>query len=240
MQGKLVAQVAGDQPASELLKRIKGEKAKSGKKEKPLPPIKPEEIPFEIPESWVWCRLGEIIDKIVGGGTPSKINPFFWDGNIPWASVKDLKGKFLYDTVDKITEIAIKGSSTNLIHANNIIVCTRMGLGKICINKVDTAINQDLKALFLNKNIEQEYFYYYYKTLKIVGSGMTVNGIKQKQLLNFLLPLPPLSEQKRIVAEVEKQMEKTRQLKEHIVASQDGTEQLLKALLREAFEGEES
>jgi restriction endonuclease S subunit len=62
VQGKLIKQDKKDEPASELLKRIKAEKAKSGKKEKPLPPIKPEEIPFEIPESWVWCRLGEIIE----------------------------------------------------------------------------------------------------------------------------------------------------------------------------------
>ena len=60
VQGKLVKQDPDDEPASELLKRIKAEKAKSGKKENPLPPIKPEEIPFEIPENWVWCRLGEI------------------------------------------------------------------------------------------------------------------------------------------------------------------------------------
>jgi len=60
VQGKLVPQDPTDGPASELLKRIKAEKAKSGKKEKPLPPIKPEEIPFEIPENWVWCRLGDL------------------------------------------------------------------------------------------------------------------------------------------------------------------------------------
>ena len=61
VQGKLVKQDPKDEPASELLKRIKDEKAKSGKKEKPLPPIKPEEIPFEIPKSWVWCRLGAML-----------------------------------------------------------------------------------------------------------------------------------------------------------------------------------
>lgn len=236
VQGKLVLQDKNDEPASELLKRIKAEKAKSGKKEKLLPPIKPDEIPFDIPENWVWCRLGDVIDSIVGGGTPSKMNASYWNGNIPWASVKDLKGKFLHDTIDKITEIAIESSSTNLIPANNIIVCTRMGLGKICINKIDTAINQDLKAVFLNKNIEPEYFYNYYRTLKIIGSGMTVNGIKQEQLLNFHFPLPPLSEQKRIVAEIEKQLAKTKLVKEHIIANQQATEQLLKALLHQAFE----
>lgn len=239
VQGKLVAQDPKDEPASELLKRIKEEKALSGKKEKPLLPIKSEKIPFEIPENWIWCRLGEVIINLVGGGTPSKMNAAFWNGNIPWASVKDLKQKFLYDTIDKISEIAIKSSSTNLIPANNVIVCTRMGLGKITINKVETTINQDLKAVFLSNYVEQEYFYNFYKTLKIIGSGMTVNGIKQEQLLNYPFPLPPLSEQKRIIAEIKKQLAKTKQLKEHVIANQQATEQLLKALLHQAFEVEE-
>lgn len=67
VQGKLVAQDPKDEPASELLKRIKAEKAKSGKKEKPLPPIKLEEIPFEIPENWVWCRLGDVCKNVNDG-----------------------------------------------------------------------------------------------------------------------------------------------------------------------------
>jgi type I restriction enzyme S subunit len=84
VQGKLVPQDNNDEPASELLKRIKPEKAKSGKKEKPLPPIKPEEIPFEIPEIWVWCRLGEICNQITDGEhlTPPKKNKFWTDAFI--------------------------------------------------------------------------------------------------------------------------------------------------------------
>src|SRR5690606_29608641 len=77
VQGKLVPQDPKDEPASELLKRIKAEKATlrqaqgKGKKEKPLRPIKPEEIPFEIPENWVWCRLGEICENITKGSSPN-------------------------------------------------------------------------------------------------------------------------------------------------------------------------
>ena len=76
-----MAQDPKDEPASELLKRIKAEKAAlrqaqgKGKKEKPLPPIKPDEIPFEIPENWVWCRLGEVIQLISGQDLkPSEYN----------------------------------------------------------------------------------------------------------------------------------------------------------------------
>jgi type I restriction enzyme S subunit len=67
VQGKLVKQNPNDEPANELLKRIKTEKTKSGKKEKPLPPIKAVEIPFEIPESWVWCRLGDVTLSMTNG-----------------------------------------------------------------------------------------------------------------------------------------------------------------------------
>ena len=62
VQGKLVKQDPKDEPASELLKRIKSEKSKSGKKEKTLPPIKPEDTPFDIPDNWVWCRLDDILN----------------------------------------------------------------------------------------------------------------------------------------------------------------------------------
>lgn len=82
VQGKLVKQDKKDEPASELLKRIKAEKAKSGKKEKPLPSIKPEEIPFEIPENWVWCRLGEITDY----GSSPKAEPSVMKSSIVYFS----------------------------------------------------------------------------------------------------------------------------------------------------------
>jgi restriction endonuclease S subunit len=250
VQGKLVApspleRAEGEafEPASELLKKIKDERQKliaekKLKKEKELPPIKPEEIPFVIPENWVWCRFGEIIISIIGGGTPSTSNLDFWNGNMPWASVKDLNTKYLLDTKDKITELAIKSSSTNLIPKGNIIVCTRMGLGKIVINKIDTAINQDLKALFLSKFINQEYFYNHYKTLEIIGKGMTVNGIRQEELLNYLIPIPPLVEQNRIVQKLDELMQNCNELETSIKQSESQNEKLLQQVLREALRKE--
>ena len=98
VQGKLVPQDPNDEPAGELLKRIKAEKEKSGKKEKPLPLIKPEEIPFEIPESWVWCRLGEIA-YVTSGSTPSK--DAFVDEGIPFLKMYNLRSQeidFQYKT----------------------------------------------------------------------------------------------------------------------------------------------
>jgi type I restriction enzyme S subunit len=136
----------------------------------------------------------------MGGGTPSKQNHNFWGGNIPWASVKDLSGDKLSCTIDKITVAGLENSSSNLVPAGNIIVCTRIGLGKIVINEIDVAINQDLRAIFLSKDtVLKEYFIYFYKSIDIKGSGTTVKGISLEELHSLLFPLPPFGEQCRIV-----------------------------------------
>ncbi len=212
VQGKLVPQDKNDKPASELLKRIQAEKAalvKNGKlkKEKPLPPITEDEIPYDLPEGWVWCRLGNIIFDNVGGGTPSKQHAEYWNGEIPWASVKDLNCDVLTQTQDHITQLGLENSTSNLIQPGAIIVCMRMGLGKIAVSKIAVAINQDLRALTLSKeNVLPNYFIYWYKTLTIEGGGMTVKGITISELSRMLFPLPPLKEQQRIVAKVDELM----------------------------------
>lgn len=218
VQGRLVPQYLHDEPASVLLERIKAEKAKLTKegkirKEKPLPPITEEEIPYDLPEGWAWCRLGEVIEQNIGGGTPSKGNSSYWNGDIPWASVKDLSSKTLSSTQDRITLLGLDSSSSNLIPPGNIIVCTRMGLGKIAVNTIPVAINQDLRALSISNNIDKEYFINFYSSLSIAGSGMTVKGISIDELHCMLLPLPPLAEQQRIVAKVDELMTLCNELK---------------------------
>lgn len=212
VQGKLVPQNVHDEPAAELLKRIQQEKArlvKEGKikKGKPLPPVVEDEIPYDLPNGWVWCRLGDVILQNIGGGTPSKQNPDFWNGEIPWASVKDLNCDRLTRTIDTITATGLENSSSNLIPAGSIILCTRMGLGKIAVNEIDVAINQDLRAVFLPKDhVNMDYFIYFYKAQEIVGSGMTVKGISLDELHSLLFPLPPFAEQQRIIAKVDELM----------------------------------
>ncbi len=208
VQGKLVPQDKTDEHASVLLKRIKAEKEqliKAGKlkREKPLSVITEEDIPYDLPDGWVWCRLGDIIQKSIGGGTPSKQDSEYWDGTIPWASVKDLNCDILEKTRDHISEKGLLESASNLIPAGVIIICTRMGLGKIVINTVPVAINQDLRALFISQeSLEYAYFINWYKVQDIQGDGMTVKGITIETISNMLFPLPPLAEQHRIVAKV--------------------------------------
>lgn len=211
VRGKLVPQDPQDEPASALLKRIQAEKARlvAGgkiKKDKPLPGIGEEEKPYKLPQGWAFSRFGNLLHSIKSGGTPSKQNPSFWDGDIPWASVKDLKfGEPIYTTQDKITEAGLNAGSS-LAEVGSILICTRMGLGKIGEARIDVAINQDLKAVTLSPLIDKQYFINFYKTLSIAGSGMTVAGIRQEELLEFIVPLPPLAEQSRIVAKVDELM----------------------------------
>ncbi|NLD16669.1 MAG: restriction endonuclease [Tissierellia bacterium] len=220
IQGKLVEQREEDGTAEELYKQIQEDKKKliregKIKKTKELPEITEDEIPFDIPESWKWVRLGDIIDNDLGGGTPSKQKPSYWNGNIPWMSVKDFSNNppnRVEDTLEKITEEGLYKSSSNFIPASNIIVCTRVGLGKIAVNVVDVAINQDLRALFLSKYIDKKYFLHYYSRKNVVGKGTTVKGIKREELLRYLFPLPPVAEQKRIVAKIEELVPLAKQL----------------------------
>lgn len=211
IEGKLTRQLPEDGNAADLLKKIKAEKArlikeKKIKKEKPLPEIRDDEIPFEIPDNWCWVRLGDIVLKDMGGGTPAKDNPKFWNGTIPWMSVKDFSSAnngVVNDTLDHITAEGLEGSSTNLIDTSAVVLCVRMGLGRYAKLSKPTAINQDLRAFWLSKNIEEKYFLKFYSSINIKGTGTTVKGIKRIELLKLCFPMPPLREQKRIVARLE-------------------------------------
>lgn len=208
VRGKLVAQDAGDEPAGELLKRIRAAKAqlvKAGKfKEAKVPATILGDLPAnQLPQNWRWVPFGATVDMHRGGGTPSKANSTYWNGEILWASVKDIgKSKYLDNTIDRITKVGLADSSSNLIEPGNLIVVTRMGLGKVSINRVPVAINQDLRALSLSSLMSIDYCYIYFKTHGFEGSGLTVKGIKIEELLGIAFPLPPLAEQQRIVAKV--------------------------------------
>lgn len=165
------------------------------------------EFPYTIPKNWKWTTIQSIVSKDVGGGTPSKSMPEYWkNGDIPWMSVKDFssaKNGILDDTIDHITQAGLDNSSSNLVDEEAIIICMRMALGKIVKINKPMAINQDLRAIWLKSFIDNNYFVFFYSTLKVEGHGMTVAGISKAQLMSYPFPLPPLAEQKRIVERVE-------------------------------------
>ena len=160
-----------------------------------------------LPKGWVCTPLTEAIDKIVGGGTPSKAVSSYYEGEIPWMTVKDMNKFRPIDTMDHISQEGVNNSSTNVIPAGTPIIATRMSLGKIVRANFDSAINQDLKAIFLNNEINDYYFEYWYRSMapiiESIGTGTTVKGIKLTQLHALDFMLPPLPEQKRIVEKLD-------------------------------------
>ncbi len=210
VRGKLVAQDASDEPAAELLKRIAKEKAqlvKAGEIKEAKPFAMADVTLMPVPQGWQVVPLGEVINRHVGGGTPSKNDHSYWGGDIRWASVKDVgKAKYVDDTIDRITQKGLESSSSNLVPAGNLIVVTRMGLGQLSINRVPVAINQDLRALFLSPFVDIDFVYNFFLTYGMEGTGLTVKGIKIEELLGIPFPLPPLAEQRRIVGRVEELM----------------------------------
>lgn len=196
VQGKLVEQRFEDIPALDWIR----------KSDNPIVEISPNSS-IQAPSGWVSITLGSVIASNVGGGTPSKNNPNYWNGNIHWASVKDVQNhKFIDSTIDKITEEGLQNSSANLIPPFRLIVVTRMGLGKLAINKIPLAINQDLRAIQPTEALDLNFAYLLFKSLNFVGKGVTVKGITINELHAALVQIPPLEEQKRIVAKVDELM----------------------------------
>jgi type I restriction enzyme S subunit len=177
---------------------------------------------------WVAGKLGDYVEKIVGGGTPSRANPGFWGGEIPWATVKDLTIFQPNQTQEWLTRDGLKNSSANLIPAGTLIASTRMALGKAVIFATDVAINQGLKAIFFGKNGMARFFCYWFEAnasaIDAIGGGSTVKGISLSQLKALDVANPGLAEQNAIVdviSDIETEIEtlenrltKTRALKQ--------------------------
>lgn len=150
-------------------------------------------------------KIGEICN-VIGGGTPSKSNADFFNGTIPWATVRDMKDDVLSDTEFKITEEALRQSASNVIPRNNVVIASRVGLGKVCLLEKDTAINQDLRAI-IPKNKDELHvpflFWWFKKSSDLIirnGRGATVKGVNLPFIKNLEIELPAIEEQKRIVS----------------------------------------
>jgi type I restriction enzyme S subunit len=178
--------------------------------------------------------LGGLV-TISGGGTPSRNNEAYWGGSIPWATVKDLKDTTLSGTQESITPEGLRDSASNLIPAGSVIVATRMGLGKVTINTMDVTINQDLKAFSCGADLEPRYLLYFLLAnashLDSMGKGATVKGITLDVLKDLSVPLPPLPEQKRIAAILDKADSIRRKRQEAVRL----TEELLRSVFLDMF-----
>ena len=162
-----------------------------------------------LPLGWVETDVASICD-VVGGGTPSTKRTDYWDGAVPWITSADIHGINDIRPRRSISELAITASTTNLVPRGSIVVVTRVGLGKVAMAQEPLCFSQDSQGLVFNASLLHGLFLTYYlsqavQRFRYEGRGTTISGVTKKQLRDLLILLPPLPEQHRIVAEIEKQ-----------------------------------
>lgn len=213
IEGKLVEQRPEEGTAADLLKQIKAEKAKlikegKIKKEKPLPPITEDEIPFDIPENWVWCRLGDVID--VRDGTHE--TPKYYTSGVPLVTSKNISsGVITFDNVKYISsEDAALINTRSKVDDGDILFAMIGSIGNpVLVHKeCEFCIkNVALFKRYSNRLSFMPYWFWFLKLaqeqLKCVASGGVQAFVSLKVFRQYIVPLPPLSEQHRIVAKLE-------------------------------------
>ena len=252
IEGRLVPQDPNDEPASALLERIREEKrrlVKEGKlKKKDLveTPISEDEKPFEIPESWEWCRVGDISESFIGlTYKPSDVSECGW---IVLRSSNIQNGQLDYNDIVKVN---IDVPEKLHVKQNDIIICARNGSKKL-VGKSAIVRSVDVPTTFgafmaICRTSFYEYMAKYllsplfFAQLRKESDTTTINQLTQKNFNKYLVPLPPLAEQKRIVAKIEELMPKVEEYGKAQEAldklNAELPQKLKKSILQEAIEG---
>jgi restriction endonuclease S subunit len=192
-------------------------------------------------EDWIECKIGDVYN-FIGGGTPSKNHREFWNGNILWASIKDIKGKYLKTTIDTITQAGLENSASNIANYGDVILATRINPGRAIICKVTTSINQDLKVVKPQLTISNLFTYYLFRNLekKIIrqSSGTTVLGLNLSILNDINIFFPPQPIQRAIVKKIEQLFSALDGGIADLKKAQEQLKVYRQAVLKKAFEGE--
>ena len=217
IHGKLVPQDPNDEHASVLLERIKAEKehlVKEGKIKRSKKSAKTsdtphyENVPFEVPSSWVWTTLSEV-GTWQSGGTPSRSNKSYYGGNIPWLKTGDLNDGLISNIPESITEEAVANSSAKINPTGSVLIAMYGAtIGKLGILTFPATTNQACCACIEYEVVAQMYLFYFLLSQRTAfiekGGGGAQPNISKEIIVNTYIPLPPLSEQHRIVAEIKK------------------------------------
>lgn len=221
IQGKLVEQRSGEGTAEELYQQIQEEKQrliKAGKikKEKPLPEIAENEIPFDIPESWKWVRFSEIA-KFENGDRSAKypVETDYVDFGVPFFGAKDMRGRYIsFETVRYISHKKFDELGNGKLNDGDFVCLLRGSVGKSAMFVADEVHNTGficaqmvIIRCLVKAIIEYIQFFmdsaFYQSSVETKVTGTAVRQLPAKELGNILIPLPPLAEQKRIVARLE-------------------------------------
>jgi len=234
IRGQLVPQDNNDEPASILLEKIRAEKQtlieqKKIKKDKKssyitcdLSPYRKYtehfadgsskdisyEIPFDIPENWAWCRLGEIGDWSAGSTPSRKEIKYYQKGIIPWLKTGDLNDSFINETSEFITELAIEENTLRLNPIGSVLIAMYGAtIGKLGLLNIEATTNQACCACIPFSGIKNRFLFFYLlsqkQNIQEKAEGGAQPNISKEKLISILFPLPPLSEQRRIVEKIE-------------------------------------
>jgi type I restriction enzyme S subunit len=240
------------EPAEQLLKKIKAEKEqlikdKKIKKEKPLPPIAKEEIPYELPEDWVWCRMVEVSDIQRGSSPRPKGDPRYFSEEVTsfnWITIKDItkhsQNHVLYKTDEFLTELGTNFS--RFVYKDELIVAVSGSTtGKCCLTGIEGYIYDGIAVIrIIGDSIITDYQLFYmlqlYNHMNDSKFGAAFPNINTKFLSEMFFPFPPLEEQKAIVETVSSLMALCDKLEQEVKLSSKQIEDWMKGVLREVVE----
>ena len=223
--------------------------ARGEKKESPTPEerlqaaLVPEsEQPYKVPENWCWTRM-ENIAQWGSGGTPSRKIPEYYNGDIPWIKTGELNDDYIFETEEHITEEAISHSSAKLFPVNTVAIAMYGAtIGKVGILGIAATTNQACACGVSNPSTNYKYLFYYARSQKDnfikKGKGGAQPNISQEIIKSHEFPLPPLSEQQRIVDRIESLFSKLDEAKQKAQEALDSFETRKAAILHKAFTGE--
>ena len=189
----------------------------------------------EIPVDWEVARIGDTCE-VVGGSTPLTTTKEFWDGDIPWAIPTDitkLKGNIISITEKIITERGLSNCAARLLPVGSILLTSRATIGECAINSKPMATNQGFASLICKDKVYNWFIFYRIKYMRKeierLGNGSTFNEVSKKSIRELKIPIPPLSEQKKI-AEILTSMDEAIEKKQEII---EKTKMLKKGLMQE-------
>ena len=269
VQGKLVPQDPNDEPASVLIQRIREEKEKLIKEKKIKKEKNPsyifrgsdnlhyekfgnnepicieDKLPFEIPNSWEWVRLATV-GEWGSGSTPSRTHPEYYGGDIPWLKTGDLNDDYIVHIPESITKEALEKTSVRLNPKDSVLIAMYGAtIGKLGILTYPATTNQACCACLPIEGVYNKFLFYFLMSHKTAfikrGEGGAQPNISKEKIISTLMPLPPLSEQKRIVAKIEEILphidEYDTKVSELIELNDSFPERFKKSILQEAVQG---
>lgn len=229
--------------ANELLKRIA---AAGGRGRRSVARAAEEDLDLpDLPESWTWCRVGEVADVRLGG-TPSRKEPGFWDGDVPWVSSGEVANCRISATREQITESGLRHSNAKVYPRGSVLIAM-IGEGKTrgqsAILDIAACTNQNVAGLvFEHPLIDPEYVWRWalaeYEHNRSGGRGGNQPALNAGKVRDFLLPLPPLDEQREIVRRLDAVLGIVDSIESRVASASARADRLNQAALAKAFRGE--